>query len=126
MEYSVHTISGNYSQNGSYHQFDLNPDGLRILSALLHDAAALKKTLRLEIGEAILTVSNGSDTGFATSQHESIEWTTNYEDMRRLSVALARIATYGETEQDEIDHVHLEPVYLDASDTVSDIVFQKL
>lgn len=126
MNHSVYVISGSYSRNGSYHQFDIDREEFQILSKILHDAVVQKNTIRIKIGEGRLTVKNGNDIGFATFWHGAIEWISNDADMTQLSIVFASIATADEIESELIEHVHLEPVYLVSSDTVSDIVFQKM
>jgi len=99
---------------------------LSLLANGLEEAAHDRSGLDVLVGDERLRFVPGSEHGIATAGPDgTVTIQTNGVDMVRLAEALRRLAEPSVMEWAGQYHVHLEPVFIRSSDTVSDIVFER-
>ena len=122
-EYKTIQIGGASYQNGTYVQLNLSAREMTHLAQCLEASCSTREPILTRLGAMAVEWQFGRDVGLATMEHPGrIVIVSNSVDMRSLARELQAFA-YEERSDDSIPHVHLEPVYIVPSSTVSDVVF---
>ena len=123
---TLRTLSLPDSASQSDGVYTLSRATLSLLADGLEEAAHGRVCLEVLLGDERIRFVLGSEYGIATAGPDgTVTIRTNAVDLVQLAEVLRRLAEPAVMEWAGQYHIHLEPVFIRSSDTVSDIVFER-
>lgn len=121
------TIPGSYYSGGREHEFSLETKGLQELAESLTSIVGASTELHIVVGSGRLCFRNAaaSPTVVTLQGDGSLKIITNAADISELARKLRGLTGDSIGAENSVDHIHLEPWFMDATSDVTDIIFER-